>query len=743
MMLEAKGWLLDLYEDEKDQVRLWFILEDGRRICLKQDFPLTFYVSGDRELLHACCLMLRNRSGVLNLKRVFKTDVFKSDPVCVLQIDMEDPVRQREAFLQIKRAFPRLICYNADLAIHIHYAARYGTFPMAFCALSYDAESLRIADLSVLNSRWDITPVHPVFRLMEIAPDCNPDKGTPQNLLILDGHRRSQVVRLNDPTALLETLNRLIADFDPDMILSQWGDSWLFPFLAEKEAETGIRLRVNRDSERDVLWKKDFTYFSYGHVIYRGREAHLFGRCHIDTCTAIMWRDYGLSGTLESARVTTMPIERAARVSPGSGISAMQMITALQKEVLVPEQKQQVETFKNGTELIQHDRGGLVYQPRVGLHCNVAQIDFVSMYPAVIINGNISPEVPLPDGLTPASDEPGIVPLTLKPLYQKRVEIKHCLMKCKDKKGAIAKNFASRASALKWLLVVCFGFLGYKNARFGRIEAHEAVTFGGREALLRAKEVCEEQGFELLHMFVDALWIYKPGYTTITDYDSVLQEISRRTGMVISLDGIYRWIVFLPSRANDNYPVPNRYFGVFQDGSLKIRGIESHRHDLPPWVVNVQLKMLDCLAKTSSRQHFPETLQAAFAVFKTELQKLDDGEVPLEELVLTNRISRELDDYKTPTAAVRAACQLLDQTGRKMGAGQKVSFIYTKEDVFAWDQPAKVTVDHIDKVKYRELLARAAGTIFYPFGIKQQHLSDFVQGRLQLSFDMLPYAALL
>jgi len=44
-----------------------------------------------------------------------------------------------------------------------------------------------------------------------------------------------------------------------------------------------------------------------------------------------MWRDYGLDGVLESARVTTLPIENAARVSPGSGISAMQMLTALEK----------------------------------------------------------------------------------------------------------------------------------------------------------------------------------------------------------------------------------------------------------------------------------------------------------------------------------------------------------------------------------------------------------------------------
>ncbi|MBI4671989.1 MAG: hypothetical protein HY741_10035 [Chloroflexi bacterium] len=34
-------------------------------------------------------------------------------------------------------------------------------------------------------------------------------------------------------------------------------------------------------------------------------------------------------------------------------------------------------------------------------------------------------------------------------------------------------------SAHKWLLVTCLGYLGYKNARFGKIEAHEAVTAFG------------------------------------------------------------------------------------------------------------------------------------------------------------------------------------------------------------------------------------------------------------------------
>jgi len=48
--------------------------------------------------------------------------------------------------------------------------------------------------------------------------------------------------------------------------------------------------------------------------------------------------------------------------------------------------------------------------------------------------------------------------------------------------------------------VTCFGYLGYKNARFGRIESHEAVTAFGREILLRAKEAAEDLGFEVLHL---------------------------------------------------------------------------------------------------------------------------------------------------------------------------------------------------------------------------------------------------
>ena len=59
--MEGAGWLLDLYEDPADRLRLWFIMDSGERICLWQDFPVSFYIHGPVRRLHECCLFLRKQ----------------------------------------------------------------------------------------------------------------------------------------------------------------------------------------------------------------------------------------------------------------------------------------------------------------------------------------------------------------------------------------------------------------------------------------------------------------------------------------------------------------------------------------------------------------------------------------------------------------------------------------------------------------------------------------------------------
>ena len=729
-----RGWLLDLYLNREEGLTLWFIGEDDTRVCFRQAFPVTFYAAGPNEKLRALWKRVSGKAGVLGLSRTQKQDVFAADPVDVMRIDIDSPANQTALFRDIEMEFPDLTYYDADVTIGTRYMARHGVFPLALCELEADENQI-IQSIRPLNTRWDLIPDLPPLRILELKPDCDPSRGEVQ-ALFMHTDRFARQIPLDPAGNYLRLLNEALAAYDPDIFATDWGDSWMIPFLNAQSEEKGIPLQLNRDSTRPVRWQKETTYFSYGHIIYRPEEAHLFGRCHVDRKSSMMWSDYSLAGTLEMARVTTLPIEKAARVSPGQGISAMQVITALEKDVLVPYQKRQVEEFKSGMQLIQSDRGGMVYQPKVGLHMDVAQVDFVSMYPAVIIKGNISPEVPLPNVLEPAREELGVVPLTLKPLYQKRVAIKNKVRQYPPDHPMVAV-LKERANALKWLLVVCFGFLGYKNARYGRIEAHEAVTKGGREVLLRAKEVAESEGFEVLHMYVDALWIQKKGCSKQSHFTDVISKINLHTGLTINLDGIYRWVAFLPSKTDTRIPIANRYFGVFQSGEIKVRGLESRRRDTPVWVAAVQKQMIALLGHARTKAELADCIQEAFRYYYTSLEKLEKNQVPVEQLVINGKVSYALDAYKASTASVRAARQM-EAAGITIKPGMRIRFVYRKgePDVFAWDLGHPIDPLELNKPKYIELLAKAGSAVLAPFGISEALFREWSENRsIQLKFD--------
>src|SRR5258708_27451852 len=77
----------------------------------------------------------------------------------------------------------------------------------------------------------------------------------------------------------------------------------------------------------------------------------------------------------------------------------------------------------------------------------------------------------------------GIVAATLRGVVAKRAYYKAKKKETKGKNEALYKMYDHRQNALKWMLVSCFGYLGYKNAPFGRIEAHESVNAFSRNAI--------------------------------------------------------------------------------------------------------------------------------------------------------------------------------------------------------------------------------------------------------------------
>jgi len=234
-------------------------------------------------------------------------------------------------------------------------------------------------------------------------------------------------------------------------------------------------------------------------------------------------------------------------------------------------------------------------------------------------------------------------------------------------------------------------------------------------ALLRAKEAAEDLDYEILHMYVDGLWVRKEGCKTPADFEALLADIAERTGLPISLDGVYRWVVFLPSRLNERVPVANRYFGVFQDGTIKVRGIEAHRRDTVPFIVETQMGILEILAQAPDADGLKDVLPKAQAFVCRQLEVLRTGRVPVEKLLISQKLSRELGEYSSPSPAARAVWQL-QEAGKTVRPGQRVRFVYTRgrPGVRTWDVPDQPDPHTVAIARYCTLFLRAVQTVFAP-----------------------------
>ncbi|HSL91287.1 MAG TPA: DNA polymerase domain-containing protein, partial [Candidatus Limnocylindrales bacterium] len=458
---------------------------------------------------------------------------------------------------------------------------------------------------------------------------------------------------------------------------------------------------------------------------------------------SFLFGETGLPGLFELCRLSGIPLQRMARSSPGTAISSMEIARALERGILVPYKKREPEEFKSGADLVTTDKGGLTYLPRPGLHENVGELDFASMYPSLMARYNISPEtvncaccgghppggrpgMPVPEiGAHTCVRRRGLIPETLAPILAKRR-----LLKERQRAAAEPSErdfFRKRQTAMKWILVVSFGFLGYKNARFGRIEAHEAVTAWGREKLLLAKEIAEREGFLFLHGLTDAVWVKKEGAAE-KEYRELAERIGKETGMPIALEGIYRWLAFLPSKRNPSVAVPNRFAGAFASGEIKARGIAMRRSDVPPFIAAFQRALLSRMAEAGDmaalREMLPELREMAGEAALT----LREGRIPPEALAVSRRLSKAPGQYVANTVAAAVTRELCGR-GVTLHPGSKIRYLLTGEGARAAAPRPRVKADagargraigfldgseSPDLAQYEEMLREAADELLWP-----------------------------
>jgi DNA polymerase-2 len=175
-------------------------------------------------------------------------------------------------------------------------------------------------------------------------------------------------------------------------------------------------------------------------------------------------------------------------------------------------------------------------------------------------------------------------------------------------------------------------------------------------------------------------------------------------------------------------PVANRYFGVFQSGEVKLRGIEARRRDTPRFIKQLQLDLIDRMGQTDPAR-LTACLPQAVRTLQDRVADLRRGRLPLESLLVAQTLSRTLDEYRVPSPAARAAGQLAAE-GKQVMPGQPVRFLYTRgrPGVFAWDQAGQADPRIVDTGRYLTLMLRAAHTVLGPLGVAEETLRLWVLG---------------
>lgn len=760
-MAEAwEGWLIDVRLDARTQRMVsWLKLEDGSVRRLSQAWTTCLHVHASREHLGRLAEWLATPElmqawGITDLTHeAHRLDLDEGQPREVLAVHTNRPGRLRDLadLIDAHGGRWRHTIYSVDPPLSMRYLDEHGCH--LFGRIRVEGQGfVALDDRDALE--WEPVPLR-ALRLSVEALDAHglPSARGRVHSITLDDERPLRPEDLGGDRALIDHLQAELIRRDPDILLTDAGDRIDLPALRRMADRAGVTLHLGRDGEDDRPRGRGRTLFSYGRVLRKEAQNVLRGRLHVGRRDAFMLREGGLEALIELSRLSGISLQDIAHLSPGSVINALQMRQAVEEGCLVAWKRNRPEDLKDGMELIASDRGGHSFDPLVGVHARVIELDFASLFPSIIVTRNISPETlgcaccdpgpaiiedpirpgwehtrlvgdvvePLPldlqaatetvterrlaedvhapvhlpyarsmiEGLTPEQRRRHTLPIpglgrhacgrqlgfmarVIAPLIARR-------QLCKRRRRTKGDAWDQRQAALKWLLVTCYGYLRYRNARFGRAECHEGITAWGRSILLEALEACEDAGFELLHGIVDSLWVRdrrgRTGVELQEAAEALARSIEATVGVPIDLEACYRWIAFLPNRTNGAGAI-TKYFGLQTDGSWKVRGIEVRQHSTNDWVGGLQRRTLELLAAApldGDGRPRRDVLHAAARLLRDELEALDRGEVPLDDLVETRRVDRELSDYRAATVTA-AALERARQLGHVIPAGHTVRF---------------------------------------------------------------------
>jgi DNA polymerase I len=154
----------------------------------------------------------------------------------------------------------------------------------------------------------------------------------------------------------------------------------------------------------------------------------------------------------------------------------------------------------------------MILSPKLGLHENVAVMDYEDEYANLILRHNLSYEDISDNGK-------GLLPTVVESVLNRRIMFKglqkSLLVSTKEWLWC-----EQRIEVLKTILVSLYGTTGSHWNRFANVETFEEINRFSREVLMRTKDIIQGFGYTLLYTDTDSVFLQKHG-ATIDDFTSV------------------------------------------------------------------------------------------------------------------------------------------------------------------------------------------------------------------------------
>lgn len=406
-------------------------------------------------------------------------------------------------------------------------------------------------------------------------------------------------------------------------------------------------------------------------------------------------------------RIGRMPIDDISRMGVSQWIRSLFYYEHRTHGFLIPRREElEQKSITATTEAIIKDkkyRGGLVVEPKEGIHFNVSVMDFASLYPSIIKVRNLSYETvrcihdeckknTIP-GTTHwvCTKKNGLTAILIGSLRDLRVNYYKNLSKNPALSEDQKQLYTVVSQALKVILNASYGVMGAEIFPLYCLPVAEATTAVGRFTILETIEKCKSIGIEVLYGDTDSLFLKGP---TREQIQNIVDWAKEEFGVDLDLDKEYRYVVFSTRKKN--------YLGVQKDGKVDVKGLTGKKSHTPPFIRKLFYEILEILSKVQSENEFSQSKQKIGDMISQYAKNLKARQIPLNELAFNVMISKSPSEYvKTVPQHIRAA-KLLEQT-REIKKGDIISYvkIINKPGV----KPVEMArPDEIDSTKYIEFM---------------------------------------